>query len=66
MGGLPKLYSTAEAAKWKDYRAKERFRYKTMTLASDEFMRHFLLHVLPSGFHRIQPLRTDRQHHAQG
>ncbi len=40
--------------KWKDYRAKERARHKTMTLASDEFMRRFLLHVLPSGFHRIR------------
>jgi predicted RNA-binding Zn-ribbon protein involved in translation (DUF1610 family) len=27
---------------------------KTMTLTSDEFMRRFLLHVLPSGFHRIR------------
>ena len=40
--------------KWKDYRAKERVRHKTMTLASDEFMRRFLLHVLPAGFHRIR------------
>ena len=40
--------------KWKDYRAKGRYRHKTMTLASDEFMRRFLLHVLPSGFHRIR------------
>ena len=40
--------------KWKDYRAKERHRHKTMTLAPDEFMRRFLLHVLPSGFHRIR------------
>jgi hypothetical protein len=40
--------------KWKDYRAKERFRHKTMTLACDEFIRRFLLHVLPSGFHRIR------------
>jgi predicted RNA-binding Zn-ribbon protein involved in translation (DUF1610 family) len=40
--------------KWKDYRAKERYRHKTMTLTSDEFMRRFLLHVLPSGFHRIR------------
>ena len=40
--------------KWKDYRAKERVRHKTMTLAADEFMRRFLLHVLPSGFHRIR------------
>ena len=40
--------------KWKDYRAKERVRHKTMTLAPDEFMRRFLLHILPSGFHRIR------------
>ena len=40
--------------KWKDYRAKERYRHKTMTLDPDEFIRRFLLHVLPSGFHRIR------------
>ena len=40
--------------RWKDYRAKGRTRYKTMTLATAEFMRRFLLHVLPSGFHRIR------------
>jgi hypothetical protein len=40
--------------KWKDYRSKQRFRYKTMTLNSDEFIRRFLIHVLPSGFHRIR------------
>ena len=40
--------------KWKDYRAKGATRHKTMTLATDEFMRRFLLHVLPSGFHRIR------------
>jgi hypothetical protein len=40
--------------KWKDYRAKERDRHKTMTLDPDEFIRRFLLHVLPSGFHRIR------------
>ena len=40
--------------KWKDYQAKERDRHKTMTLAPDEFIRRFLLHVLPSGFHRIR------------
>lgn len=39
---------------WKDYRAKGRTRYKTMTLDADEFMRRFLLHVLPRGFHRIR------------
>ena len=40
--------------KWKDYRAKRRDRYKTMTLATDEFIRRFLIHVLPAGFHRIR------------
>ncbi len=39
---------------WKDYRDKGRTRYKTMTLATAEFMRRFLLHVLPQGFHRIR------------
>jgi hypothetical protein len=40
--------------RWKDYRAQGRTRYKTMTLSTGEFMRRFLLHVLPSGFHRIR------------
>jgi Zn finger protein HypA/HybF involved in hydrogenase expression len=40
--------------KWKDYRSKQRFRYKTMTLKTDEFIRRFLIHVLPGGFHRIR------------
>ena len=40
--------------RWKDYRAKGRTRYKTMTLAAEEFMRRFLLHVLPRRFHRIR------------
>ena len=40
--------------RWKDYRAQGRTRHKTMTLATAEFMRRFLLHVLPSGFHRIR------------
>jgi hypothetical protein len=40
--------------RWKDYRAKGRTRYKRMTLAADEFIRRFLLHVLPAGFHRIR------------
>lgn len=42
------------AFRWKDYRAKGRTRHKTMTLAADEFMRRFLLHSLPNGFHRIR------------
>jgi hypothetical protein len=40
--------------RWKDYRAKGRTRHKIMTLAPHEFMRRFLLHVLPSGLHRIR------------
>ena len=40
--------------RWKDYRAKGHTRYKTMTLTPEEFMRRFLLHVLPGGFHRIR------------
>ena len=37
--------------KWKDYRIKRRDRYKVMTLATDEFIRRFLIHVVPRGFH---------------
>ena len=40
--------------KWKDYRAKGRERYKTMILEAHEFIRRFLIHVLPHGFHRIR------------
>jgi Zn finger protein HypA/HybF involved in hydrogenase expression len=40
--------------KWKDYRGKGSNRYKAMTLAIDEFIRRFLIHVLPKGFHRIR------------
>ncbi|HSW25153.1 MAG TPA: IS91 family transposase [Burkholderiaceae bacterium] len=40
--------------RWKDYRAKGRTHHKTMTLAPAEFIRRFMLHVLPKGFHRIR------------
>jgi hypothetical protein len=40
--------------RYKDYRAKGHTRHKTMTLAASEFIRRFLLHVLPSSFHRIR------------
>ena len=40
--------------KWKDYRAQGCERYKTMALPIPEFIRRFLIHVLPSGFHRIR------------
>jgi Putative transposase/Transposase zinc-binding domain len=38
--------------RWKDYRAQNKS--KTMMLTADEFMRRFLLHVLPKGFRRIR------------
>lgn len=44
----------AVSFRWKDYRAQGRTRHKTMTLEPAEFMRRFLLHVLPIGFHRIR------------
>ena len=44
--------------RFKDYRVKDgakgKTRHKSMTLGADEFMRRFLLHVLPGGFHRIR------------
>jgi hypothetical protein len=40
--------------RYKDYRRDERTQYRTMTLAAGEFIRRFLLHVLPTGFHRIR------------
>jgi hypothetical protein len=40
--------------KWKDYRLECRDRYKQMTLATGEFIRRFLIHVLPKGLHRIR------------
>jgi hypothetical protein len=40
--------------RWKDYRADGHERQKIMTLATGEFIRRFLSHVLPQGFHRIR------------
>jgi hypothetical protein len=40
--------------KWKDYRREGRERYAVMTLDTHEFIRRFLMHVLPQGFHRIR------------
>ena len=45
---------TASRSRYKDYRIEGPGRYKTMTLAPGEFIRRFLLHVLPKGFHRIR------------
>ena len=42
------------AFRYKDYRADHRNRWKTMTLTMHEFIRRFLSHVLPKGFHRIR------------
>ena len=39
---------------YKDYRRKGNNMHRTMQLTCDEFMRRFLLHVLPTGFHRIR------------
>jgi putative transposase len=44
----------AVAFRWKDYRVDGPGRWKTMTLSPHEFIRRFLLHVLPKGFHRIR------------
>jgi Zn finger protein HypA/HybF involved in hydrogenase expression len=40
--------------RWKDYRADGHVRQKVMTLSTGEFIRRFLIHVLPQGFHRIR------------
>jgi hypothetical protein len=45
---------TGVTFRWKDYRAEDRDRHKVMTLATAEFIRRFLIHVLPHGFHRIR------------
>ena len=45
---------TGVTFRWKDYRAEGRDRQKVMTLATAEFIRKFLIHVLPHGFHRIR------------
>jgi putative transposase/transposase-like zinc-binding protein len=46
--------STGVAFRWKDYRIDGPARWKTMRLTADEFIRRFLMHVLPKGFHRIR------------
>jgi hypothetical protein len=52
-----RLISTGDdgiAFRWKDYREDHLARWKTMTLSPFEFIRRFLVHVLPKGFHRIR------------
>jgi len=45
---------TGVTFRYKDYRRDGAERQRTMTLAADEFIRRFLLHVLPQSFHRIR------------
>jgi hypothetical protein len=45
---------TGVTFRWKDYRAEGRDRQKVMRLTTAEFIRRFLIHVLPQGFHRIR------------
>ena len=45
---------TGITMRYKDYRRDGADRQRVMTLATDEFIRRFLLHVLPRGFHRIR------------
>jgi hypothetical protein len=46
--------ANAVAFRWKDYRIKSGDRQKVMRLPTEEFIRRFLMHVLPDGFHRIR------------
>jgi hypothetical protein len=46
--------ANAVTFKYKDYRVEGEKRFKTMTLATAAFIRRFLSHVLPKGFHRIR------------
>jgi putative transposase/transposase-like zinc-binding protein len=51
---LTALDNNSVTFKCKDYRIEGPDRYKVMTLAINEFIRRFLIHVLPRGFHRIR------------
>jgi hypothetical protein len=53
-GRLLAADETGVTFKCKDYRVEGPGRYKTMTVAPAEFIRRFMLHVLPKGFHRIR------------
>ena len=50
----PRRMPIRVAFRWKDYRIKRGDRQKVMRLATPEFIRRFLIHVLPDGFHRIR------------
>src|SRR4029450_9564556 len=47
-------HARARSVRWKDYRIEGPGRWKTMTLPPQQFLRRFLIHVLPKGFHRIR------------
>ena len=51
---LIKANATSVTFRVKNYRLKGPARYSSMTLATSEFIRRFLIHVLPQGFHRIR------------
>jgi len=51
---LIKANATSVTFRVKNYRLKGPVRYTSMTLAAGEFIRRFLIHVLPQGFHRIR------------
>jgi hypothetical protein len=51
---LIKANATSVTFRVKNYRLKGPVRYTSMTLATGEFIRRFLIHVLPQGFHRIR------------
>ncbi len=51
---LVHVHENQVAFRYKDYRAGYRDRWKTMKLTAHEFIRRFMLHVLPKGFHRIR------------
>jgi hypothetical protein len=60
-----KLEDGVVTFKWRDYKDKDNNRQKEMKLSADEFIRRFLIHVLPSGFTRIRhyELRLKRELH---
>ncbi len=52
--GLIRFDASGVTFRYKDYRSDGADRQRAMTLSADEFIRRFLLHVLPKGFHRIR------------
>ena len=60
---LTEADATGVTFRYKDYRIKGPGRYKTITLKPDEFIRRFLMHVLPNGFPQDQALRSAGERH---